>query len=319
MIISLDFELFWGLHDLSNRDLYIKDVIGVHSVLPKMLDLFEKYNINVTFATVGLLFASSANELKSFLPNDMPYYSKKELSPYNYISKFEMNNQLHFASDLISLIKKYPNHEIASHTFSHYYCLEDGQNVKSFRADIFAAVKIAKSKNITLRSIVFPRNQINSKYLNICSEFGIRSYRGNENNWFNSPDKESDISIFRRIIRFLDSYINISGHNCYSPKNQFNQGLINLPSSRFFRAHSNRLRVFENLKLNRIKKSMVFAAKNDKIFHLWWHPHNFGENQKENLKNLENILILYKKLNLNHSFESVTMDDLTNEIIDKTN
>lgn len=313
MIISLDFELFWGIHDLENSKSFEKSIFGVHSVLPKMLEMFDKYKVDVTFATVGFLFASNEKEIKSYLPDIKPNYKDKDLSPYNYISKGEMNNQLFFGDNLISLIKEYPKHELASHTFSHYYCLELGQDIESFREDLKAAVKIAKSKNIELTSIVFPRNQVNKEYLNICYELGIKSYRGNENNWFHSPNKQANNTILKRIVRLLDSYINISGHNCYSLENQLNQRLLNLPSSRFFRAYSNRLRFLESLKLNRIKKSMIFAAKNDKIFHLWWHPHNFGENQKENLKNLENILKLYKKLNLKYSFQSVTMNKLTNE------
>ena len=41
---------------------------------------------------------------------------------------------------------------------------------------------------------------------------------------------------------------------------------------------------FKKLKMKRIKAQMTYAAKNDKLFHLWWHPHNFGndiESQKD--------------------------------------
>lgn len=60
---------------------------------------------------------------------------------------------------------------------------------------------------------------------------------------------------------------------------------------------------------------MSFAAKKGLVYHLWWHPHNFGINQSENFSFLENILKHYKKLNTEFDFESVSMQQLANEII----
>jgi hypothetical protein len=50
------------------------------------------------------------------------------------------------------------------------------------------------------------------------------------------------------------------------------------------------------LRLRRIKKAMNEAADNGRIFHLWWHPHNFGKNTKMNLAFLELILRHYHTL-----------------------
>jgi len=70
-----------------------------------------------------------------------------------------MKKEYHFADKLVTLIDKSKNQELATHTFSHYYCLEEGQTKESFYADLEAAKKIAKEKNISLKSLVFPRNQ----------------------------------------------------------------------------------------------------------------------------------------------------------------
>ena len=58
----------------------------------------------------------------------------------------------------------------------------------------------------------------------------------------------------------------------------------------FLRPYNNILFFLEALKIVRIKKAMLHAAKHNKTFHLWWHPHNFGVNQQNNLNNL--VLIL---------------------------
>jgi hypothetical protein len=62
--------------------------------------------------------------------------------------------------------------------------------------------------------------------------------------------------------------------------------------------------------LRRIKKAMTHAAKNKLMFHLWWHPHNFGINQDENFAFLQKILEHYKVLNLKYQFHSLNMIEL---------
>ena len=55
---------------------------------------------------------------------------------------------------------------------------------------------------------------------------------------------------------------------------------------------------------------MTHAAKHGLTYHLWWHPHNFGINIKENLAFLEKILVHYQKLSKKYVFRSVSMQQL---------
>ncbi|RNC88057.1 MAG: polysaccharide deacetylase [Winogradskyella sp.] len=314
-IISLDFELLWGVRDKKTPDSYGENIMGVWEAIPKMLEAFEKHNVKGTWATVGFLFASSKKELLEFFPSRKPNYLNKNLSPYNghfeLLDDIEEKNKYHFASSLIDLILKYPKQEIATHTFSHYYCLEPGQTKEDFKDDTLAALQIAKKKNITLRSLVFPRNQFNDEYLEIIKDLGITSYRGNERVWFYDAANAKDENLRKRVFRLLDTYINISGHNCYSLKEIAKKEPYDIPSSRFLRPYSQKLKQFEKLRLRRILKSMTHAAKRGEVFHLWWHPHNFGINQKENLNFLNDVLTHYAFLNEKYGFESVSMEDLS--------
>jgi hypothetical protein len=54
---------------------------------------------------------------------------------------------------------------------------------------------------------------------------------------------------------------------------------------------------------------MTVAARQGKVFHLWWHPHNFGLHTDENLAFLERILEHYAKLRHEYGFESAAMGD----------
>ena len=70
----------------------------------------------------------------------------------------------------------------------------------------------------------------------------------------------------------------------------------------------------EPLKIRRVTKAMTHAAQNNEMFHLWWHPHNFGAQINENFNNLETIFKHFKLLNSVYGFESETMTGLSNKI-----
>ena len=317
LVISLDFEIYWGVRDAVELENYKEHLLGVHSVIPRLLEIFNAYNINSTFATVGFLFFKDKQELLRNLPPKKPTYSDSNLSPYNghfhNVDEDEEKDPFHFGASLIQQINN-AGQEIGSHTFSHYYCLEKGQTKEDFKEDLLAAKKIAYERGIELQSFVFPRNQYNKDYLDICKEMGFTSFRGNEKSWFFSSKTQGPGTIWRRPFRLADAYLNLSGHNCYSNKEMKKWIPVNIPSSRFLRPYTKKLKAFENLRLKRITDSMTFAAKKGLTYHLWWHPHNFGINISENFSFLEQILIHYQKLKNDYKFESVNMQQLSKEL-----
>jgi peptidoglycan/xylan/chitin deacetylase (PgdA/CDA1 family) len=313
-VISLDFELMWGVRDKKTIDSYGTNIKNVHFVIPQLLSLFSKYKIKATFSTVGFLFFSTKEALLQNLPFCKPAYSDKNLSPYNgYINTIGENVSIdpyHFGNELILKVKQDGNHEIGTHTFSHYYCLEEGQTTEQFEADLIAAKNIALNYDVDLKSLVFPRNQFNENYLKVCASQGIICYRGNEKSWIYSARNGKDESKVRRAFRLLDTYLNLSGSNCYTNEELKKTNPINIPSSRFLRPFSSKLKLFESIRLRRITRGMTFAAKNNLVYHLWWHPHNFGANQRENFEFLEKIFLHFQKLNSKYNFSSNTMKDL---------
>lgn len=319
-VISLDFELMWGVRDHATPQSYGANIAGVHTALPKLLEIFTQYQIHGTFSTVGFLFFENKEELLSNLPSLIPEYSDKNLSPYhaNYLEKNLKNSYpedpYHYGLHLIKLIQNTPNQEIGTHTFSHYYCLEPGQNAATFKADIEAAIKIASMRGIKIKSIIFPKNQINKEYLKICQDAGITSYRNNPISWlYNARSTESE-SLTRRACRLADAYINLSGYNCYTDEHITAEFPLNIPGSSFLRPYSSKLKFLNGLRLARIKNSMTYAAKNNLMYHLWWHPHNFGISQNKNFIFLKKILDHYLFLNKKYSFTSYTMTELANKL-----
>lgn len=315
LLISLDFELFWGVHDCHTYDTYGENVLGGRKAIPKLLELFKKYDIHATWATVGMMFAEDKEELLKYSPEEslQPHFDNKLLSSYRMFDKIGENEDeepYFYGKSLIDMVAKYPHQEIGSHTFSHYYAREKGQTVDEFEADIKAAKKISADKGYEAHTLVFPRNQSKDEYKQVMLDNGYVAYRGEEEDWIH----KIPISIVKRLFRLTDSYINIAGSECYSIDDFVKGDLHNFRGSRFLRPYNHTLRFFEGLKLRRVKGQMKKAAKKGKIFHLWWHPHNIGVNTERNLKNITELFDYYTVLKQKYGMESMNMLELAEKI-----
>ena len=312
-VISLDFELFWGVRDKKTVADYGANILGVRRAIPGMLDLFEQRGIACTWATVGFLFCADRDELTASFPALKPNYRERRLSPYEDLAELgrdEESDPYRYGLSLLQQIEARPRQEIATHTFSHFYCLEEGGDPASFRADLAAAVAAAKRRSIALASIAFPRNQIAPAYLRVCRELGLTSFRGNERVWFHQACRDGAQTAAKRAFRLADAYLPISGANTGPP--ELIEGMVDVPSSRFLRP-ARGLGPLEKLRLNRISSAMETAARRGEVFHLWWHPHNFGVDTENNLAFLAAVLDQFGELNRRHGMRSMTMAEVAAE------
>lgn len=317
LIISLDFELHWGVRDVFSVDEYRENLLGARAAIPRILALFERYDIHATWATVGLLFFDTRDTLLAALPTTLPQYRHAQLSPYDSLHALGANEEedpYHFAASLIRHIAATPNQEVATHTFAHYYCLEEGHDAASFAADLAAAVTTGRQYGYQLRSLVLPRNQLAGEYLPICRRCGITAYRGNEQSWVYGPKHVGRESRLRRGIRLLDAYLNLTGHHGYALERQTDDVPYNLPASRFFRPYSPALRWGEGLKIRRICNGLTHAATHGLAYHLWWHPHNFGTHTERNLAALDRVLDHYADLRNRYGMDSLSMGEVAENI-----
>lgn len=311
--ISLDFELFWGVRDHRSLENYGQNIARVHEVVPALLNLFKRYDVHCTWATVGFLFHANKEELMEKWPAVLPDYAHKEYDPYPYLQANPLEEKYHFAPHLIRLINETPGQELGTHTYCHFYTLEKDTTPEQFRADLVKAIEVAHEKGMPLRSIIFPRNQYGPVHISICEELGIKVFRGNESAAAYRPLSREEENQFRRAIRLADAYINLTGHHIHDlPKPA---PIINVPASRFLRPWSPTLSFIDSLRFNRIRKSLHQAARYGKIFHLWWHPHNFGSYTGENLQFLERILMEYDAARKQGRMESLNLI----EIYERTN
>lgn len=319
LVISLDFEMMWGCHDWSSVEEYGRtNIKNVRLVIARITELFENYGIHATFATVGFIFCRNKNDALAWKPSKLPSYNNPIRSPFRdgYIQGIREEDEfLFFAPEVIQQLNNNPRMEIGSHTFSHYFCLESGQTREQFRADIEAAIEVANRDKIKCKSIVFPRNEVSKDYLEECAFYGFMAYRGNARKFFDHSSSRWK-NIYNKISRFLDAYVNWGGltTTTYSSIDTSEQP-INIPASRMLRPYMRNFRWLESWRLQRIKKEMLHAAKHHELYHLWWHPHNFGYNIDENLAFLEEVLKSYRFCNEKYGMRSYTMSEFVEAIL----
>lgn len=309
-VISLDFELLWGIFDKVNPSDKVTYFENTRTTIPEILKLFENNGTHATWAIVGMLLNKNWNDWEGNIPEILPNYEEAKLSAYKFgkENKEYINSSLCFASSLVDRIKEIPGQEIGTHTYSHYYCLEKGQNLNSFKADLSKAIELAKNKNIQIKSLVFPRNQFNSEYLKVCSELGITSVRSNPDNWY-WKDTQKD-TLQQKIFRTGDAYIGINDKSYGLSGIDSTAFPVLQPASRLLRPYTGNFS--DKLKMMRIKTEMSYAARKNEVYHLWWHPHNFGNHPEQNLAMLAEILNHFQGLEKKFGMKSCNMEEITN-------
>jgi peptidoglycan/xylan/chitin deacetylase (PgdA/CDA1 family) len=314
LVVTLDFELLWGVRDRYPADggAYRRNLLGVRQAVPRMLTLFREFDIAVTWATVGALFARSRAELERFHPRELPAYQNARLSvAQERVGEDEASDPLRFALTLIRQIQAVPRQEIGTHTFFHSYALEPGQTRTAFAADLASAVAIAEHQGVRLRSIVFPRNQVNRSYLDLLPSFGLTSYRGNPRQWMygDSPSGRS-IAFARRARRLVDTYAGRARQAGRWSDIVQADGLCDVTASRFLRPYTPRLQRLERLRAHRIRQELRTAAVGHGIYHLWWHPHNFGVHLEQNVDFLRGVLEDFAACRDRYNMRSLSMSEV---------
>jgi len=306
LVVSLDFEMFWGVKDSKSISDYRVNLLGVWDVVPKLISVFEDFQVKSTWATVGQLMCDNYEHWLSLTQsNEHLLHLKNDLNLDDALIK--ANEKLFFALPLVREVLKSNLSEIATHTFFHMFC--NGRKFKpsDLKVDLELCQLLGRDLGVEIKSIVFPRNQFKKEYLEVIRQAGIHIYRGNPKGRLYSNGHFVPCGKFGRASRFLDSYLPITSHSDAIIESE--DGLINVPASNFFRPYNNAVEVFERLKVSRIKRAMTEVARKGGVYHLWWHPHNFGGDVDTNLSQLRSILRHFKFLESEFGMETKSMCD----------
>jgi peptidoglycan/xylan/chitin deacetylase (PgdA/CDA1 family) len=272
-----------------------------------MLALFRRYGINATWATVGMAMCRDHAHWRAIRPAAAPTYARRSCSTYEQDDAARDYPRLFFARPLVQQIIDSPGQELASHTYSHFYCGEAGATTQQFADDLACARDIAKDMGVHCKSLVFPRNQVNPEFLASAKLAGFRVYRGNPGHWLYRHGHQAPAGAAGRVGRLADTWLPLSGAGVVQPRGC--AGMVDLPASLFLRAWSRPFDLLEPLRMSRLKYGMTEAARSGGVFHLWWHPHNFGLHTARNLAVLETLLRHYCTLRDKFGMQSRSMGE----------
>jgi hypothetical protein len=197
-LISVDFEQAWAyLHSKKSKANATLFGIQTRSNIPKILDLCDKFNVPVTWATVGHLFLDSCtaeNGLKHGNLERIPHFENEfwkfqegDWFDNDPCTDFQTNPEFYGSNLINEILKRKVKHEIACHTFSHIDCSDKRCPAEVFQDEITECLSLAKSKGIEMKSFVHPGHEIG--HLNELFELGFESYRTNFGDTLGIPEK----------------------------------------------------------------------------------------------------------------------------------
>lgn len=204
LIISADFELAWAwryARDFENPgDEALRLAKISRTNVPQILELCDRYEIPITWATVGHLLldgcSKNGNIAHSRLPR-IPYheneywkYDRGDWFDDDPCSDWQVSPEW-YAPDLIRMIlAARVKHEVACHTFSHINCSDILCSPQVFEAEINECQKSARSYGIRLKSFVHPGNIIGN--LDSLRKLGFTSFRTDCGNKLDYPSRHEN-------------------------------------------------------------------------------------------------------------------------------
>jgi hypothetical protein len=155
------------------------------------------------------------------------------------------------------------------------------------RADLQAARRTHERHGLGFTSFVFPRNQV--AHLDLLAEAGVKVFRGADLGWHETARRRLGRTpgraahLVEKLLPFAPAVVEPRSHPC---------GLVELPGSMLLFGRDGLLRrlVRPEITLVKAKLGLRRAARDGRVFHLWFHPSNFYAQTEAQLRLLERIL-----------------------------
>ncbi len=198
IVISADFELAWASRYSKTKKDYLAIAEQERKNVPVIIKIAEKYNIPITWATVGHLFLEECkikDNVKHsdilhpiFFSNNRWRFDKGDWYDDDPCTDFRQD-PLWYAPDLIDAILKSPvKHEIACHTFSHIDFAGCSSDVANSEMQKF--IELASKKGIKVQSMIFPGGFMGN--FEVLKQWGIIAYRKQMKFEIDIPQKDTN-------------------------------------------------------------------------------------------------------------------------------
>jgi hypothetical protein len=249
LCISIDLELMWGRWDKVDAPSIRLAEEAERPIVRRLLQLSERYQIPMTWAVVGRVF-DDAYEVE-----DLPG-----------------SREAWFAPELVEAIQASPvAHDIGSHSHAHGY-FDQLSDAEAF-LDLERDLELRKRWGLPLRSWVFPCNKIG--HVEKLARAGVEVYRTLDAGWLDAvrglgPHVYSVCNLVDKILPITPPLVEAQARSfdgCWA---------VALPSSTILTGR-NGLRRLVSASVTRFRwrRAIEAAARQQKVFHAWFHPSNF--------------------------------------------
>ena len=275
LTVSLDLELIWGVRDhVGPGHPYLNWLQGVRPAVRALLTLFAAARVPACWAAVGHLFYEEyRGELGRKHP-EMPRPTRPAGAP-DWYADLPLGDTrsapLWYGADLIEQIAGCPvAQEIGGHTFSHLAATDPGVTRELFAAELAKSNELAARRGLRLRSLVFPRNRVG--HLDVLREHGYVAYRGPNSEWYwRLPGRK--LQAAGRLASDLAAL---------TPPVDLpvlkRQGVVEVPHSMFFAPFWGPARLVPaGARVAQGIRGLERAVRRGGVFHIYSHPHNFGQ------------------------------------------
>ena len=204
VLIQVDFEMAWASRwskrFKNDPDGVLQNARRERKNIPTILDLCDRFQIPLTWATVGHLMLDGCRSQGGIAHHELPrpghfeneFWRFTEGDWYKHDPETDvLRDPEWYACDLVNdILGRHVKHEIACHTFSHIDCREVCCPPELMRAELSECKRLATKYGLELKSFVHPGHTIGN--LKVLSEEGFKNYRADRGNILGYPKKDAN-------------------------------------------------------------------------------------------------------------------------------
>lgn len=268
-IVSFDCEGKWGFADRVGA---YHEQWFTHANLMRayqdILQLLDQHGVKATFAFVGA-FTLGMDEFREqqALFTDRPFGGVNWLGRFNQQVVQQGNADGWFCPQAFAAVRVQPQHEIASHGFTHLPFDEALVSREDIRHELEGIRAWAGWNGLDVSTLVFPRNRVG--FTDMLAEAGIRAYRDAPLYYGLQPRWKAEM------LRYLQPQVSQPHAEAGIP--------LKIPGGSLL-AFRRKYRLPPDFMVVKRWQAMIdHAVAYGQVVHVWMHPHNMidGLGQKE--------------------------------------
>ncbi|MFX0203839.1 MAG: hypothetical protein ACFFCW_47680, partial [Candidatus Hodarchaeota archaeon] len=201
--------------------------------------------------------------------------------------------------------------EIGCHSFSHISYDEGNCSIAAVASDLEHCRTAFQALDLTCKAFVYPFNRVG--HLRLLPRHGFICYRGPE---LHTHMRSHFLTPLLKACRLLCRLF--AGPPVLRPTLKYKE-LVNIQASMLFRVPEIKSpkvwRTILDFQVKSAKQGLSKAARTGRVFHLWFHPFQFGHRTKEMLGALDEVLSSASRLRSDNKLEILTMGQMAQRII----